>query len=93
MSRADMRIYTDEELAHPSPIDAYADLVRITRPVTREDVLAAVQELGAVEVEWCVVHKRTFVDNPSALRCNLGTWQTCKPEPHVLVPRDVGDAG
>jgi hypothetical protein len=51
MSLADMRIYTDEELANPSPIDAYTDLVRITRPATREDVLAAVRELGAVEVK------------------------------------------
>ena len=70
------------------------DAIYFGRPATREDIKSVVlEEMGGVEVEWCVVHKRTFVDNPSALRCNLGTWQTCKPEPHVLVPRDVGDAG
>ena len=50
MQRADFRVFTDEELANPSPIEAYADLVRITRPVLIADLVdALIAEGGEIK--------------------------------------------
>jgi hypothetical protein len=46
VSLYDLRVFTDEEMASPSPIESYGDLVRITRPVTYADILAVVKQLG-----------------------------------------------
>jgi hypothetical protein len=85
MSLADMRIYTDEELAKPSPIDAYIDLVRITRPATREDVLAAVREWdGTQERQW-----HGPIEVMPKGRPDLGS--ELPPGRYLIVPLDTGD--
>lgn len=63
MRLADLRVFTDEEFANPSPIEAYGDLVKLTRPVTVADLIVVLKEERAIDYEAAT--KRLGELNPS----------------------------
>jgi hypothetical protein len=82
----------------PMSDDGVGHIIGTHRPATREDVLAAVRELGGEEVWWCETHhetaSRAWVDGDAKVRVcdrcdqfgNLG-----RVVPALIVPLDTGD--